>query len=88
MLTPFSKTFLYLKQLFNGKAKKKKPCSTSATDRFFPICWIFFFLNEKKSGKISRFFWTKIGMKNCERSQQEKIMIFKLFSGNFGKKMF
>ena len=24
-------------------------------------------------------------MKNCERSEQEKIMIFKLFVGNFGK---
>ena len=27
-------------------------------------------------------------MKNCERSEQEKIKIFKLFSGNFGNKMF
>ena len=67
------------------RPRKKKPCSTGATDHFFPICWFLFFFTEKNVK--SAVFWTKISMKNCERSEQEKIMIFKLFSGNFGKKI-
>ena len=56
------------------------------TDRFFPICWFFIFYFNKKIAK-SAVFWTNIWMKNCERSEQEKIKILKLFAGKFGNKM-
>ena len=53
-------------------------------DRVFPFADFFFFF--KQNGKIS-YFWTK-NFNEKLGGKQEKIKIFKLFSGNFGNKMF
>ena len=73
-----SLNFVLMKIFAIRPSKKKNPVLRARPTAFFPFLNFFF---KKKKFKISCF-WTKISMKNCERSEQEKIMIL-TFSGNF-----